>query len=1639
MFLFPYFGAANIRIFFGTGKILKYLCIRCWIETIGRIGRQGVSRKSLIWKIPCLLAVAVLGTALLLLTAATVVLVTPGARTAVLRTCVAEINRRTDLDVDLERLYLSPFHQSPARLFRAFQGKSDLPLHIEIDSLYIGHRGMDTLVYVHRLRLLGRLQKGEDKNLTDRTIEVERLRLDRTTFHSGPLISAVGVNVILKQLQARSPGLNIAQGKYPLQGLRLADVYVGIDLRDNPPDTTADTVAKKTVPMAFDIPDAELSNVHFVLNPLGLHILAGSLATDVLVDVGGNCYHARRLDIGGASLTLRSLYLPFDAIRGDARVDLNTGLIESKRLYARSETFGAKADLENSTLNLETMRVDVTGKADYRGSQADLSGYYDIDEESYDVQMTVGQVDASSFLKGGQPLKVTGRLHAQGTGINPRSPAMESQLSMHLTDCVYGPLDGSGLALDASLSRQSVNGTLFLPVAIQDSSLRLKASTHHRLRVSDFMAPERMGVDYHSQMENVDAHLAGEDFDIDRLQLDFATDSATSLNLTTAGLAVKAESPMHVLRLVEKVQPLLHFAADSTTLKSLTSLRDLTLLDTLKHLLPELRADIRLTKGSPVQPLIERMGLDIRAVALSFRSDARRSDLALDASIPGVVSPDDSAALRLPAASAALRLSLTEGRTDASLTARADIADGVMSVQNLSTNASLDFKLERDGSELNGAGQIVLDQLEYGGVNLGNRTADIRVTPSRTYEHAVRTDVRLNDIPLELVKSIIQIDDIDLGGFVRAKASADGLPAKMDISAEVLPLDVSATYKPYDIKLALGETPITMNHNQVDFRDFRIYGIDSTYLALNGGLDISKMRLDVDLAADHFAPVRLERDGPLPVYGNLETDIRGRVSGPTDNILADVDVTLLPTTDITYPIDEKNLAQVKPHGTVNVQYGTADGALQLDGIIHVDEGEVRYSPKMYPMMPFQVDSASNITFHGPLNKTKLNISASQEVKTDVQSEGEETRRVVFDTGVRIGGSLDSLGLKSIGFFLEAPDDETITRELTSMDKDTREGIAATLLATGMYMGESNVAAQKDGYALSSILKSRLNAAMANSKMGKVIDIDISSGQKVHASGKTNDMNIAISKSLFGDKLRLTAGSTISDSPEVNKANGLLSHISASYKLTRSGDVFLRLFSQRDYDNIFEGELYKSGIGVGASKKWKRERFLASRGDTITRTYNFTADADITYRSNNSIGPNLTLSQSIRNLLGRDETFAIKGHGAYYWALRDRHPGDPKRNDTYKFGLDASLTFPYLHWAGDNIPDGDTRYRLGYKYENIAGGCNVHKFTGAFSYIIRPSRYVTHVFTPFSLSLVRTRLESDGLDKTTNFPELIRMLAGNEFVPSVGYGITYSDYRSKRPVNTMVDVEVKESGNLLNAAYCAFGRKWNEREKSLFGLPFNQFVKLTAEFCNRFNLTEQVCIATRLFAGANVPLGNSDSAPLSEAFYAGGPNSLRAAEPYAIGSGNFHSFNYNQNFFHAGDIKLEANFELRFPLFWKIFGAAFVDAGNVWNWYSLSEILSPADYAYYIEKMGIKEELQDGIVNNPDIAKQIALGTGAGLRLDLDGLVIRLDLGVGIHAPYQTYKYTKEGKPDFSQPITTYYNIPSVFDGLRVNFGIGYPF
>ncbi|MDE6653236.1 MAG: BamA/TamA family outer membrane protein, partial [Muribaculaceae bacterium] len=154
--------------------------------------------------------------------------------------------------------------------------------------------------------------------------------------------------------------------------------------------------------------------------------------------------------------------------------------------------------------------------------------------------------------------------------------------------------------------------------------------------------------------------------------------------------------------------------------------------------------------------------------------------------------------------------------------------------------------------------------------------------------------------------------------------------------------------------------------------------------------------------------------------------------------------------------------------------------------------------------------------------------------------------------------------------------------------------------------------------------------------------------------------------------------------------------------------------------------------------------------------------------------------------------------------------------------------------------------------------------------------------------------------------------------------------------------------------------------------------------------------------------NSSHVPYSEQFYCGGANSVRAFAGRSIGPGSYHDPNVVNDYFdQTGTFKFEANVEYRFPIYGPLNGAVFLDSGNVWL--LREDPLRPG-----------------GLLRGRTFFKDLATGTGAGLRFDIGMLVLRGDLGIGIHAPYDTGR-------------SGYYNMTSFKNSLAFHLAIGYPF
>lgn len=401
-----------------------------------------------------------------------------------------------------------------------------------------------------------------------------------------------------------------------------------------------------------------------------------------------------------------------------------------------------------------------------------------------------------------------------------------------------------------------------------------------------------------------------------------------------------------------------------------------------------------------------------------------------------------------------------------------------------------------------------------------------------------------------------------------------------------------------------------------------------------------------------------------------------------------------------------------------------------------------------------------------------------------------------------------------------------------------------------------------------------------------------------------------------------------------------------------------------------------------------------------------AELQAVTKSNNFAGPGLGLTFSNRNLFKGGEILNIIGTGAYEVQAGG---GGGSGLTSIELGLKGELIFPRVifpikintDFFEYDIPK--TKTSLAIDYLSRSQLYTLLSGTAQFGYIWRANRYVTHEIIPISINYTK-------LSNTT--PEFDQILLDNpflarsfeqQFIAGLNYSFTY---------NGMVDTQkthqiyFRSTLDIAGNTVGLFGQDNGEgMAKTFLGTEYAQYAKLDADIRYHFNFGKEQKIATRLFGGYGYAYGNSDVLPFIKQYYSGGPYSVRAFRIRSLGPGTF-SGGTNDNgttFDQIGNIRLEANVEYRFPLFSYLKGALFVDAGNIW----------------------ISEENADlpGGKFSSSFINELGMGAGFGLRVDVQGFVIRFDLAAPFHDP----KLPEGERLDFR------------FDEPVFNFAIGYPF
>ncbi len=400
------------------------------------------------------------------------------------------------------------------------------------------------------------------------------------------------------------------------------------------------------------------------------------------------------------------------------------------------------------------------------------------------------------------------------------------------------------------------------------------------------------------------------------------------------------------------------------------------------------------------------------------------------------------------------------------------------------------------------------------------------------------------------------------------------------------------------------------------------------------------------------------------------------------------------------------------------------------------------------------------------------------------------------------------------------------------------------------------------------------------------------------------------------------------------------------------------------------------------------------------------------KSNDFLGPSAVLSLAHANAFHGAEKLSLQLDGGIEWQKASKRKEYSLGFNSFEIGVKTVLEFPRFllpfklkKQSKKYIPK--TYTILGYKMIRRVKYYQMSLVHANFGYKWHADNGLRWKIEPLTFNYITTigksQEFSDYLDK---YPSVARSF-DEQFILGSTYSMTIERI-SKRNVfkNFYNNITIDLAGNVINA----FANKVSNGPDDILGVNYSQYFKITNDFRHYLHISPVKKLVTRVLVGVGVPYNKSTVLPYIKQYFAGGSNDLRAFYARTIGPGSYKKDNTNTNILldQSGEIKLIGNIEYRFPITYKLDGAVFLDAGNVWL---INEDTS---------RVGGKFEFNR-------FYKEIAVGAGVGLRINLDYVVMRLDVALPLRRPYK----------DFDKYWT--FSSPYLWRDYILSFAIGYPF
>lgn len=548
-------------------------------------------------------------------------------------------------------------------------------------------------------------------------------------------------------------------------------------------------------------------------------------------------------------------------------------------------------------------------------------------------------------------------------------------------------------------------------------------------------------------------------------------------------------------------------------------------------------------------------------------------------------------------------------------------------IGNLSTQ--LVYMPEEDGTHYVD-GSIMLDDNEIATIigRYNNATKNISLVAD------------MKKTPLNLINGFIEDQIVGLEGTGEGKLDVQGTLDKPIVNGELFLENASLISIPYGLKMRFDDDPVRIVDSQLLLENFQVYSANNNPLVASGSIDFSDLdhiNINLRMKAENFLLIDAKEHSKSEAYGqafvNFYCGMRGELSKLNVNGRLDV----LPTTNLYYilrdsPIttdnrlnelvkftdlnDTTNTVTVKPvvdgmvmNFTLNVMDGAhvkcwinadhsnyldlvgggnlrmkyASGDITISGRYTISQGEMKYALPIIPLKTFTIADGSWLEFTGDLLNPRMNITATEELKTSVSGSG-SNKIVKFNCGVVITKSLKDMGLD---FIIECPEDQDVTNELSMMSKEERQKVAITMLTTGMYLSDGNTTPFSMSSALNSFLQSEINNIAGNAL--KSLDFQMGVDKATSDDGTLHtDYTFKFAKRFWNNRLNISVGGKISTGSDVSGQNkSFFDNVDVQYRLSDTSNQYLRLFYKDNVYDFLEGYVRQYGAGYMYKRKLQK--------------------------------------------------------------------------------------------------------------------------------------------------------------------------------------------------------------------------------------------------------------------------------------------------------------------------------------------------------------------------------------------------------------------------------------------------------------------